>query len=165
MIIRPNRSKPLLLIIIVLFLANIAGWVFFLKRNERGDNQRPPMDRKEMIAGFLKKDLKFSGDQLRRYDSLSEEHKKWSEPLFDDLRLEKEKRLQYLVENNYTDTALQQAVNRSAERQKRLDLAMLRHIRDIRALCDPAQLRSFDSGFYKMFRRNRPDKKANKATN
>lgn len=152
----------MLLIIIVLLLANIGGLFFFFKNKSSGNDQRPPMDRKEMIGKYLKDELKFDAAQLAQYDSISEKHKIESEPLFEDLRGEKEKRLRFLADNDYSDSALVQTVNRSAERQKKLDLKMLEHIRNIRALCTPAQKQSFDTGFYKMLKRNRPDKKQNR---
>lgn len=165
MITRPKRSKFLLLIIIVLLLANITGLFFFFKNKSYRDEVKPSPDRKEVMAKYLKEELKFDAGQMTAFDSLSASHKLVTEPLFDDLRQEKEKRLKFLTENNYTDSALIQAVNRSAERQKKLDLKMLEHIRDIRALCNEQQRQSFDTGFYKIMKRNKPDKKNNKQTN
>lgn len=155
----------MLLIIIVLLLANIGGLFFFFKNKAYKNDQKPPMDRKEMIGKYLKDELKFDAAQLTSYDSISEKHKIESEPLFEDLRGEKEKRLRFLADNNYSDSALIQTVNRSAEHQKNLDLKMLEHIRNIRALCTATQKQSFDTGFYKILKRNRPDKKQNKQNN
>jgi len=165
MITRPNRSKFLLLIIVVLLLANIGGLYFFFKNKAYTTDGKLPMDRKEVIAKYLREELKFDGKQMAAFDSLSAQHKLATEPLFDDLRQEKEKRLKFLTEHNYTDSALQQAVNRSAERQKILDLTMLEHIRNIRALCNDQQRQSFDTGFYKIMKRNKPEKKLNKQNN
>ncbi len=165
MITRPDRSKFLLLIIAVLLLANIGGLYFFFKNKPGSEAPKPPMDRKEVMAKYLKEELKFNDAQMKSFDSLSQIHKLATEPLFEGLKQEKEKRLRFLADNNYSDSALQQAVNRSAERQKQLDLTMLGHIRNIRALCTPAQQQSFDTGFYKMMKRNRPDKKMAKPNN
>lgn len=165
MITRPNRSKFLLLIIAVLLLANIGGLYFFFKNKAYKDEGKPPADRKEIMAKYLKEELRFDAGQMTAFDSLSAQNKLITEPLFDDLRLEKEKRLRFLADNNYSDSALLQAVNRSAERQKTLDLKMLEHIRNIRALCNDVQKASFDTGFYKMMKRSRGDKKNNKPTN
>jgi len=165
MITRPQRSKFLLLIIAVLLLANIGGLYFFFKNKAYNNNAKPPVDRKEIMTKYLKEELKFNDAQMKSFDSLSEKHKQVTEPLFEGLRQEKEKRLRFLADNNYSDSALLQAVNRSAERQKQLDLTMLEHIRNVRALCTPVQQQSFDTGFYKMMRRNRPDKKMAKPNN
>jgi hypothetical protein len=159
MIYRPNKSKPLILIIIILLLANIGGLFFFFKNKAYKHDEKPPMDRRQMIGKYLKDELKFNAAQLKSFDSLSDQHKQVTNPLFDSLKDEKEKRLRFLSDNNYSDSALEQVVTRSAERQKNLDLKMLEHIRNIRLLCDEAQKQSFDTGFYKMLRRNRPDKK------
>ena len=165
MITRPNRSKFLLLIIVVLLLANIGGLFFFFKNKAYKTDGHPPADRKEVMAKYLKEELKFSNAQMKSFDSLSEKHRQVTEPMFDSLRVEKEKRLRFLTDNNFSDSALVQAVNKSAERQKTLDLTMLEHIKNIRSLCNDTQQQSFDTGFYKMMKRNRPDKKLNKQNN
>lgn len=165
MITRPQRSKFLLLIIAVLLLANIGGLYFFFKNKAYNNNVKPPADRKEIMAKYLKEELKFNDAQMKSFDSLSEKHKQLTEPLFEGLRQEKEKRLRFLADNNYSDSALLQAVNRSAERQKQLDLTMLEHIRNVRALCTATQQQSFDTGFYKMMKRSRSDKKPAKPNN
>ena len=146
-------------------LANIGGLYFFFKDKAYKTDGRPPADRKEIMGKYLKDELQFNAGQMKSFDSLSEQHKLSTEPLFEGLKEEKEKRLRFLADNDYSDSALLQAVNRSAERQKTLDLTMLEHIRNIRSLCDPSQKQRFDTGFYKMMKRNRPDKKLNKQNN
>ena len=165
MIQRPNRSKPLILIIVILLLANIGGLYFFFKQKSYKPEGRPAGDRQEMMTRYLKDELKFDDSQMKRFDSISERHKLATEPLFEGLKEEKEKRLRFLADHNYADSALLQAVNRSAERQKSLDLTMLEHIRNIRAIGSPAQQQRFDTGFYKMMKKNKTDKKSNKPNN
>ena len=163
MITKPNKSKPLVFIIVLLLLANIAGIIFnFLMMKKDGHPGPPPMDRKLLIGDYLKSSLGFSEAQLKQYDSLSEKNKSETEPLFDSLRIEKEKRMKFLVVNNFSDSALGQAVARSSERQRALDLKMLTHIKNIRSLCTDAQKVSFDTGFFKMMERSRSDKKNKK---
>jgi hypothetical protein len=165
MITRPSRSKPLILIIVILLLANIGGLYFFFKDKAYKQDIKPVFDRKEIMGKYLREELKFDDSQMKRFDSISEKHKLATEPLFDGLKEEKEKRLRFLADNNYSDSALLQAVNRSAERQKTLDLSMLEHIRNIRAICNQVQQQSFDTGFYKMMKKNRSDKKLTKSNN
>lgn len=165
MIIRPKKSKFLLLIIVVLLLANVAGLFFFFKNKAYKNDAHPTFDRRMVMAKYLKEELKFNDSQMKSFDSVSENHKLVTEPLFENLREEKEKRLQFLAANNYSDSALLQAVSRSAEKQKSLDLKMLEHIRNIRSICTDVQKASFDTGFYKMMKRNRTDKKNGKTNN
>ncbi|MFT3979371.1 MAG: Spy/CpxP family protein refolding chaperone [Ferruginibacter sp.] len=166
MITKPNKSKPLVYIIVLLLLANIAGMIFnfVLLKKDDPHGGGAPMDRKAVIARYLKEDLKFTDAQLAEFNSLSDKNKTETEPLFDSLRAEKEKRMKFLVLNNFSDSALEHAVNRSSERQKALDLKMLTHIRNIRALCTDAQRASFDTGFFKMMERSRPERKNKKPT-
>ncbi len=160
MIHRNSRNKPLLIIILVLLLANLAGIAFNYLKIKKDEPRSKPMDRKEIMQRYLKNELKFSDDQMAQYEKLSVANKAASEPLFDSLRAEKEKRINFLKQHNYTDSAIDQAVTRSMLRQAELDRKMLQHIRNVRALCNEQQRLAFDSGFFKMMRQGRGDKKA-----
>ena len=165
MITSPKKSKFLLLIIAVLLLANIVSLFIFFNSRKCSQEVKPPVDRKAVISKYLKEELKFDAAQMQSFDSISAKHKIATEPLFESLREEKEKRFQFLAANNYSDSALLQVVNRSAERQKSLDLKMLEHIKNIRSICTETQKNTFDTGFYKMMRKSRSEKKPVRQTN
>lgn len=159
MIVKPKKSKFLLLIIAVLLLANITSLFIFFNNRKCRHEAKPPVDRKEIMTKYLTEELKFDPVQMKTFDSLSAQHKLATDPLFETLREEKEKRLRFLTDNNYSDSALLQAVNRSAEKQKNLDLKMLEHIRNVRSICTDNQKNIFDTGFYKMMKKYRPERK------
>jgi flagellar basal body-associated protein FliL len=159
MIQRSSKNKPLLFIILILLVANLAGIAYNYFMMKKDGPKHSPMDRKEIMGRYLKDDLKFTDEQMARYKTLSASNKTETEPLIEALKQEREKRLNFLREHNYADSALDQAVNRSMHRQAALDRKMLEFIRNVRALCNDRQKQAFDTGFYKMMRHSRGDKK------
>jgi Spy/CpxP family protein refolding chaperone len=104
----------------------------------------------------------FDTVQLEQYERLKTVHRKALDTLSEQLKAEKENRLHFLADNDYADSAIIQAVNSSAEKQKMLDLQMLRHLKDIRSLCTPVQKARFDTSIYKVMVRRGGDKKKSK---
>lgn len=155
----PRNNKTMLVLIAVLLLANIGGLAYFFMNKPGYKKTDMAMQRKNAMAAYLKNDLGFNTVQLQQYDSFSSKHNQLVEPLMEQLKAEKEKRLRFLAENQYTDSSIYQAVNRSAERQKMLDIQMLIHLRDIRALCTGAQKQQFDTSIYKIMNRRGGDRK------
>ncbi len=159
---RPNRSKPLLVIIAILLLANIGGLAYFLASKPAHKKNNAPAQWKTAIANYLKNDVGFDTVQLQQYERLKIVHRKALDSLSDQIKAEKENRLRFLAENDYTDSAIMQVVNSSAEKQKMLDLQMLRHLKDLRSLCTDEQKGKFDTSIYKIMARRGGDKKKSK---
>ena len=159
MINKPNRSKTLLLIIAILLLANIGGLAYFLATKPTPKKGNPSPQWKNAMANYLKTDLGFDTVQLKQYESLKITHRKVLDSLFEQLKAEKENRLRFLAENRYSDSSIIQAANSSAEKQKMLDLHMLRHLKDVRSLCTEEQQGRFDTSIYKVMARRGGDKK------
>jgi len=111
------------------------------------------------MVKYLKKDLGFSDAQLLSYDSLEEVHWQGMKPLFDTLRKEKEKRIRYIANFGFEDSAIITAVAKTAVKQQLVETNMLMHVKNIRNLCTPAQKTMYDTSIYKMFVRRAPEKK------
>lgn len=155
----PRNNKTMLILIAVLLLANIAGLAYFFMNKPGHKKTDMATQRKNAMSAYLKNDLGFNTVQLQQYDSISGKHHTLVEPLFEQMKAEKEKRLRFLAENNFADSAINQAVNQSAETQKILDIQMLLHLKDIRALCTDAQKQQFDTSIYKIMNRRGGDRK------
>jgi len=152
MINRPRNSKTLLIIIAVLLLANIVGIVFFLSNKSSG-RKSGSSERKNMMVGYLTKDIGFSADQLVAYDSLTARHRRNMGPMFDQMKKEKEKRLRYVAQYGFADTAITTAVGITADRQQMLETNMMMHLKDVRNICSEEQKVKFDSTIHKVFSR------------
>ena len=155
----PRNKKTLLVLIAVLLLANIAGLAYFFMNKSVHKKNDWAMQRKNAMKSYLKNDLGFSSVQLQQYDSFNGQHHRLVEPMFEQLKTEKENRLRFLAENKYADSSIYLAVSRSAERQKMLDIQMLLHLKDIRSLCTDAQKQMFDTSIYRMMSRRGGDRK------
>ncbi len=152
MINRQNRSKVFLSIIGILLVANIAMLTFFMMKKDTGRHQGR-QDRKEMIAGFLKNEIGFSDDQLKQYDTLSTIHSDSIKKMFEDLRSTKDKQFRELTAGNFNDSVMNRVAEQSATSQKKMELQMFNHLKNIRLLCTAEQQPKFDSLFVKILNR------------
>lgn len=151
MIYRPKSSKALIILVSVLLLANVGGIMFFLLNKPAEGKPGPGNERKNAMQAYLKSELGFSDVQMVAYDSLSARHRRYMSTVFDTMRREKERRLKYILENNFADTAVATAVAKTSVRQQQLEIKMLTHLREVRALCTPGQQAKFDTSIYKVF--------------
>jgi hypothetical protein len=158
MMTKPTHSRYLLVLIAVLLAANIIGIGYFIA-NRPAKNTSGNYDRKAAMVKYLKNDLGFTPSQLQAYDSLEEAHKIGMKPLYDSLRKEKEKRIRYIAGFAFEDSAIITAVAKTAVQQQLVETNMLKHVKDIRNLCTPAQKVVYDTSIYKMFVRKTPEKK------
>jgi hypothetical protein len=154
---KQNRNKVLLVIIGILLVSNIAMIFLFLSQRDGGRPQRP--DRKAYIASFLEKEIGFSKEQLKQYDTLSDNHKERMKNTFDNMRNRKEEQFKTLAAGGFSDSVISQVAKQSAGGQEAMEVQMFTHLRSIRNLCTDAQRPKFDSLFYKVFNRRNPDGK------
>jgi uncharacterized glyoxalase superfamily metalloenzyme YdcJ len=151
-----SKTKILTAAVIVLLLANIAMLVFFL--NSKGNHRKGGTSgRDAMVKEFLKSEIAFTPAQLQQYDTLSKQHKEKVKIYMDSMQGCKESYLKELGGNAFTDSAITITAEKNASMQKGMEIKMLNHIREIRKLCTPAQQPKFDSLFYKMLSRKKPE--------
>lgn len=153
MINNQNRSKAYLSIIAILLVANIAMVAFFLFKKDGDKHEKPRVDRRTMIANFLKKEIGFDSVQLQQYDTLSLRHKESMKKLFDSLRSAKDKQFKKLTADGFSDSIMNVVADQSAANQKMMELQMFSHLKNVRMLCKPEQLPGFDSLFVKVLNR------------
>src|SRR5690349_4690256 len=77
-----NNNKALIFIIAVLLIANITMLVFFL-------TMKPPHGR-QRTSVFLKKEIGFNEEQLKRYDTLKKAHWKEMKPMIKSMNATKD---------------------------------------------------------------------------
>ncbi len=154
MITESRQKRVLLIIITILLLANVATLIMFfvakpMKKKEGSDN------RKEKMEGYLKKELGYSNVQINAYQQLSAKHKTSIDSMFTRLKQEKENRMKELSSLDFSDSSIQRAALRIAENQKMVEVKMLNHLKDIRALGDERQQLKFDTGFLHYMNRHK----------
>jgi len=152
------RNKVLIIIIGILLIANIATLSFFLLNKK----DRPARsDRKAQITAFLKNDVGFTNTQLNLYDTLSKEHRASLKGMLDEISFGRENILKELASREFSDSGMDIAVKKIEDYQNDFEMKMLRHLKDIRNICTPAQKPVFDAGFYKIIARRGEGRKDN----
>lgn len=152
-----SKNKILTVAFIVLLLANIALLIFFLCC--KGPDHKGMGGRDAMVKEFLQKEIAFTPQQLQQYDTLKKQHREKGKAFMDELRGKKETFMKELGSNAFSDSAIAVTAEKSAALQKEMEIKMLNHIREIRNLCTPDQQPNFDSLFYKILTRRRPETK------
>jgi periplasmic protein CpxP/Spy len=154
-----SKNRPLIFIISVLLLTNIAVLSYFLWFNKPGKKTggapRPPG-----IEWQLKEEIRFTEDQLAPYRLLREEQMKTIRPMFEEIRRAKDSLFSLIGSVNATDSVVNSVADLIAEKQKAMDLKMFYHFRKIRELCKPDQLEKYDSLVQRMMKKmGRPSHK------
>jgi arsenate reductase-like glutaredoxin family protein len=153
------KSKLYLLIIGILLATNIAMLYFCFGDKPGGKKPKGP-DRSAMMREFLKKDIGFDTTQIQLYDTLSKKFKQKSKTDFDSLKNNKEQQFKELGTKAFNDSAIAAMAERSAEKQKLMELQMLNHFASIRKLGTAEQQVKFDSLFYKIWsKKKKPEEK------
>ncbi len=143
--ITQTNNKPLIVVIVILLLANIAWLVYFIrfsdKPQKKSFHNSAPMGMNEK----LKKDVGFTEEQLKQYGVLKTEQGKNIKPLFSEMREAKQLLFKMLSNPATTDSAAIEAAALIGEKQKNIDLQAYYHFKKVRAICTPEQLPKFDS--------------------
>ncbi len=147
-----TKNKSLVSIIIFLLITNIAMLIFFLVINNPVQRNSPGHDQNG-ISNLLKKDVGFNDAQLEKYMSLRKVHLEKVKPLFDDVRKSKEGLYDLLYMPQVSDSAINNAADQIAEKQKNLDMEMFNHFKMYRSICTPDQLKKFDTTIKKVITR------------
>ncbi len=151
-----NSSNKIFIIIIGLLLVANIGTVAMLMM---GGKKNDAPEHKNMMRNYLKKEIGFSDKQLQDFDTIKSRHRAEVKQLFEEMRQNKQNNLKTLSNAGFSDTALQTAATSAAADQQNVELNMLRHLRDVRNICTPAQRAVFDTGFYRIMTRSQGDQK------
>lgn len=152
------KNKILLLLIAMLLISNIVLLSLFF--SHRPDGKRG--ERKSPMTAYLKTELQFSDAQMVQFDTIKSEHRRETKMMTENMRANKEQAFKRLGEQKFSDSAMMTAAAYSASQQKDLEVQMLKHLKDIRSICNPEQQAKFDSGFYKVMQRPKTDEKLKK---
>jgi periplasmic protein CpxP/Spy len=143
------RNKTLVLIIAILLIANIATLaMFFMFKNQAAKNTRP--DKHALIMKYLENEVKFSKDQVKQYEDLSNRRLEEMKPVIEKMSAQRAAILTSLAATDFADSALEQAANELTTLQRPSEISMFRHLKLIRGICTPEQRPIFDTGFYKI---------------
>ena len=143
------KNKSLVLIIIFLLIANIVMLIFFLVLNKPVQRNTHSKDQRGM-SGMLQKEVGFSQDQVNAYQSLRQQQLDTVHAMFEQVRKAKIDFYEMIYTLQASDSAVNNAADVIAQRQKTLDLYMFNHFKMVRNICKPDQLPKFDSTIKKV---------------
>lgn len=148
-----SRNKVLLALVAILLLTNLALVAFFVFKNdppkkESGSRQ----SRAAVMRGLLKDSVGFNEQQLKQFDTIRQQHEQELKPLFENMR---EAKLSFYRQLNAgpDSVKLMDASNAIGETQKALDFAFLKYFQNVRSVCKPDQLTSYDTIVQRVVRR------------
>jgi Spy/CpxP family protein refolding chaperone len=146
-----SRNKVLLALVAILLLTNLALVAFFVLKKEP-QKKEVRQSRSAAMRGMLKDSVGFNEQQLQQFDAIRQQHEQDLKPLFENMR---EAKLSFYQQMNASrDTAaITAAGDAIGETQKALDLAFYKYFQNIRAVCTPQQLTSYDSLVQRVVRR------------
>ena len=143
------RNKTLVLIIAILLIANIATLaMFFMYKNQAAKNARP--DKHALIMRYLENEVKFSKEQLKQYENLSNQRLEEMKPVIERMSAQRAAILSTLAARDFADSATERAANELLTLQRPTEISMFKHLKLIRGICTPQQRSIFDTGFYKI---------------
>ncbi|MEO6583145.1 MAG: periplasmic heavy metal sensor [Ferruginibacter sp.] len=150
-----DNKRLLLLIIAILFIANVLTLVMlFMHRPDKRQGGR----HNEKLAMYLKQDLGFNDSQMVRYNQLSAGHKSNIENTMKSMKAQKEYSFKNLSQQGFNDSAISKAASQAAQMQEQIEIKMLQHLKEVRAIGTPAQQNKFDTGFVRRMSRGRGKK-------
>ena len=148
-----SKNRPLIFIIAVLLLTNIAvlGYFLWFKKDHPsgGNNDRG----RNGIATALQKEVGFSDEQVAQYKQLKDEQSKKFRPLFEDMRKSKDSLFRLLGNQSINDSVVNNIAEVISQKQKTIDVEMFNHFKKVRRLCTPDQLPKYDSLIQRMMRK------------
>lgn len=138
-----GRNKILILFIMVLLIANMVTLYFLMK-----DKRKKSGGRSEAFTQYLKKDIGFTDQQMKTYDSLLQTHRNSMKNNFMKTDSIRRNSLKTVAKNNFTDSAIIYSVQENSHFIQQMQIQMLQHLRSVRNLCTADQQQKFDTSFY-----------------
>ena len=105
------------------------------------------------IYTMLKEDVRFTSEQMARYEELRKKQHTELRPLFSEIRKSKDTFYSLLYKADLADSLKNTLADSIGVNQKNLDLHMFDYFRDVRNICTEEQLLRFDSSIKKVVMR------------
>jgi len=147
-----GKTKILISIIAVLLVVNLGMLIFFLSKHQPSTGMHEQKPRYSLTA-VLEKEVGFDKQQLDQFEQMRDKHHQQIKPLFDSLRIAKDRFYVLLNQPRVSDSTLKAAARKIGERQEILDLQVFQQFRELKSLCREEQLPKFDSVLNRIVKR------------
>jgi periplasmic protein CpxP/Spy len=150
-----SSNKPALIILIVVLLITNLGMLWYFTRDAKEEVK--PTTRTQRMAEMMRKELGFDSNQAQEYINLRHRRDSIMAPMNAELREAKIEMIKLMSTEGVTDSMMQLAAEKIAAKQVPIEVAFHQHFKRIQAICNPQQLKSFDSMLLRMVRRSTGD--------
>ena len=137
-----SKNKTLIFIIGFLLLTNI-GMVIFIWRMKKEEVMEPP--KRKGFSERIRKEVKFDSLQLASFEVRKKAHWDKMRVMFDTMTATKGKFYHLLYDSLAPDSLMRSQAEIIGRQQKELDLHVISYFKDVRKLCKPVQLATYDS--------------------
>lgn len=139
-----RNNKVLLLIIAALLIVNFGLLFYGVRKKDHGGGPRKG-DPKTWAIDKLKKEVGFNQEQIASYEDLRTKHFDSLKTMFDQLRMAKDSFFNLLYKPQVSDSDISIYAARVCGKQEAIDMKMLRHFRNLKALATDEQKPRMDS--------------------
>lgn len=147
-----NKNRPLILLIIILLLTNIAVVAYFLWPSKQIGQVSSEKNRYKLLEP-LKNEVGFSDSQLDGYKKIKDSRFQGIKSKVEDLRKAKTNFYLLLSMKDTNDSLLNIYSDSIGYRQKLLDMETYHHFKALRSLCTPGQEAKYDTMVQHIVRR------------
>jgi hypothetical protein len=146
MIAPEKKIRPLIFIIALLLLTNIAMVLFFIFSKTPCDTSAQGKGQ-NLVATFLEKEIGFDERQMALYQKIKKDDFEKARPLFRALKNSKDSFYLFIYNSDAPDSLVKNSATVIGKNQVIVDIKMLEHFRRVRKICTEQQLVKFDSSF------------------
>jgi hypothetical protein len=150
-----SSNKPALIILIVVLLITNLGMLWYFTRDAKEEVKS--VSRSERMAQMMRKELGFDSLQAQEYINLRSRRDSIIAPMNAELRQAKIDMINLLGSEDVSDSMLQVAAENVAAKQVPIEVAFHQHFKRVQAICNPQQMKRFDTMLLRMIRRNTGD--------
>ncbi len=143
-----NKSKWLMVMVIVLLIANTTTLVmFWMGRPAHGPSP------KEEVKDFLVKELSMDSSQQANFEILRQEHHHAVDSLRQLVKQSKDHLFTLVKDPEASDSLEHAYATQTSQITEQIDLFTLKHFQKLRAICRPDQQRRFDELLHELIER------------
>ncbi|MEM8907336.1 MAG: periplasmic heavy metal sensor [Bacteroidota bacterium] len=141
-------------ILLALVVVNVLVLAFLLlsKHPNRPKPHHPPM----LVADFLASELQLDANQTQTFKQLRQAHFAQTKTIHQNIRRQKKAMIAAFTSSPPDQARAQELAQQIGELQVSIDLLLIQHFEELRAVCTPVQQQKLSTLFQKAFNRHPP---------
>jgi hypothetical protein len=150
-----NKVRTLLVLLVLLFLINIALIAYIYKESHQQQRKDEPrrealVTNEDPIAGYLKNEIHFSEEQLQAYEKDKEMHLQKMKQLRMEMRFRQRDYIALLVKDSISENEKQESLKEITSQYKNTQLEVFRHFSQIKDIATDQQHQKMSQRFHQV---------------